>query len=114
MDLAKGINIIRLRLMKRVESGEGFDCAHCMLPKPASDAMFIGVFVPPDGTMTEAGSKLRVVGYILCKSCVKTQKVDVKVSERVEINLITAGVFLDPTYRPYTLREGEGDGEKKC
>jgi hypothetical protein len=99
-DIALLADALRKKLTQGVEQGRGFECAHCRLPKPASDAYAVAVYIPKEPILTEAGEKLRLVGYIVCKPCGKKSKIDKSFAERVEQNLITAGVFLDPTYKP--------------
>lgn len=86
------------RMAGNIRLDGSFYCASCANVKKAEFLYSIGVYIPKDHVMTEAGEKMRVIIYPVCGLCGK--KAPEKLVSASEKNIETSGMLLDPAYHP--------------
>jgi hypothetical protein len=78
------------------QSLEDFWCAHCTKIKGVGAFWGCGVYLPNHNTITARGEKYRCCVYPICTDCLSREHETppFEMVERIESNIICAGVFL--------------------
>lgn len=98
MDQEAGIAAAMDRFRAKVVREDRFECAGCAKIMEAQLLSSIGLYVPNETVLTEAGEKKRLIVYPVCKICIQLPPKELACAAERNINL--AGMMLDPKYHP--------------